>query len=241
MEAERLRLRPLHVSDVDALVALHADPRVNRFVGACSHRQTVERLTAIERQWAEQGHRLCAVELRSSGDYIGRSGLRYWEQSDEVELGRTIRAGHWGCVCHQGRSGMACLEWGFARLDGAYFTALMRPDNEASVRVAERLGFSPRREDRPHGKPVTVYAVDRPADFRRERRSSVSVSIRQAYDTQGATMPAPGHSIIPRAARQAGAGARRSGRCGTGVTFRTPSLATGAVRGCGCAVRRVRR
>ncbi|GCD48386.1 GNAT family acetyltransferase [Streptomyces paromomycinus] len=166
IETERLRLRPLHVSDADAFVALHADPRVNRFVGAYSHRQAVERLTAVERQWAERGHGLCAVELRSSGDFIGRSGLQYWEQFDEVELGWTLRAEHWGHG-YATEAAQACLEWGFATLDDAYFTALLRPGDEASVRVAERLGFSPRREDLLHGAAVTVYAVDRPAAFRR--------------------------------------------------------------------------
>ncbi|WP_307805924.1 GNAT family N-acetyltransferase [Streptomyces chrestomyceticus] len=147
-------------------MTLHADPRVNRFVGAASHRQAVERLTAIERQWAERGHGLCTVELRSNGDFIGRSGLQYWEQFDEVELGWTLRAEHWEHG-YATKAAEACLAWGFATLDDAYFTALMRPGSKASLRVAERLGFSPRREDLLHGNPVTVDAVDRPAAFRR--------------------------------------------------------------------------
>ncbi|MFD5194104.1 GNAT family N-acetyltransferase, partial [Streptomyces sp. NPDC058357] len=59
----------------------------------------------------------------------------------------------------------ACLNWGFATLEEGYFTALMRPGNEPSVRVAERLGFSPRRQDTLNGSLVTVYALDRPADL----------------------------------------------------------------------------
>ncbi|MFD5538481.1 GNAT family N-acetyltransferase [Streptomyces sp. NPDC127079] len=79
IETERLWLRPLRVEDVDAFVALHADERVNRFVGAYSHRQALDRLTSVEQQWAERGHGLCAVELKSSGEFIGRVGLHYWE------------------------------------------------------------------------------------------------------------------------------------------------------------------
>ncbi|MFF5125899.1 GNAT family N-acetyltransferase [Streptomyces syringium] len=106
--------------------------------------------------------RTCAIELKSSGEFIGRSGLQYWEQFDEVELGWTLRADHWGHG-YATEAAQACLDWGFAALDDEYFTALIRPGNEASVRVAERLGFTPRREDHLQGRPVTVYAVDRPA------------------------------------------------------------------------------
>ena len=67
----------------------------------------------------------------------------------------------------------ACMNWGFATLDDEYFTALIRPGNDASVQVAERLGFAPRREDHLQGRPVTVYAVDRPADLPGLRRGPV--------------------------------------------------------------------
>ncbi|MFD9425245.1 MULTISPECIES: GNAT family N-acetyltransferase [unclassified Streptomyces] len=148
IQTERLLLRPLRVEDVHAFafVALHADVRVNRFVGACSHEQASERLASIERQWADRGHGLCAVDLKSSGEFIGRCGLNYWEAFDEVELGWTLRAGSWG-HCYATEAAQACLQWGFATLDVDCFTAMIRPGNTPSVRVADRLGFSPLRED----------------------------------------------------------------------------------------------
>ncbi|WP_190120993.1 GNAT family N-acetyltransferase [Streptomyces inusitatus] len=161
IKTDRLILRPLTTSYLDAFVDLHADPRVNRFVGAYSRERAAERLTAVELQWETRGHGLCAVELRSTGEFIGRSGLQYWERYDEVELGWTLRARAWG-QGYATEAGRACLDWGFANLDAEYFTALMRPGNDASIRVAERLGFAPRRQDTLSGDPVTVYAIDRP-------------------------------------------------------------------------------
>lgn len=161
IETERLFMRPLSLADVDAFVDLHADPRVNRFVGSHSRERAREKLGAVERQWEERGHGLCAVELKATGEFIGRSGLQYWTQYDEVELGWTFRAEHWGHG-YATEAARAWLDWGFATLDAAYFTALIRPGNEPSVRVAERLGFSPRRQDTLAGAPVAVYAVDRP-------------------------------------------------------------------------------
>ncbi|MER8029398.1 GNAT family N-acetyltransferase [Streptomyces bauhiniae] len=165
IETERLILRPLRVEDADAFVALHSDDRVNRFVGAYSHQRALDRLTAIERQWAERGHGLCAVELKSSGEFIGRAGLNYWEIFDEVEMGWTLRAEAWG-QGYATEAARACLTWGFETLDSACFTAMIHHGNTPSVRVAERLGFALLREDTLAGNPVTVYSFDRPAPRR---------------------------------------------------------------------------
>ena len=89
----RLRLRPFTTSeaDVEAWVELHADPRVNEFVGAYTREQAVQRLEHVERQWTERGHGLFAVESLEDGRLLGRSGLQYWEQWDEVEAAWTYR------------------------------------------------------------------------------------------------------------------------------------------------------
>ena len=167
IETDRLALRPLTPADVEEFVALHGDPRVSRFVGSYSRPEALERLAAIERQWTDRGHGIFAIELKSTGEFIGRSGLLYWEQFDEIELSWTLRAEHWGRG-YATEAAQACLDWGFRNLALDYVIAMIRPGNDASVRVAERLGFTVRREDTLWDKPITVYALDRlppAADF----------------------------------------------------------------------------
>ncbi|OEU85094.1 GNAT family N-acetyltransferase [Streptomyces oceani] len=161
LSTARLNLRPLTTADVDALVALHADARVNRFVPAFSPTQARERLERVEAQWAERGHGLCAVELRDTGEFIGRCGLNHWPEFDEVEAGWTLAPRHWGHG-YATEAARACVDWGFDTLDVDYLTAMIHPENEPSARVAHRLGFAPRRQDTLFGKPITVYALDRP-------------------------------------------------------------------------------
>jgi RimJ/RimL family protein N-acetyltransferase len=156
---ERLRLRPLTLADADWWVALHSDPQVNRFVGAYTHEQAVARLTAIEEQWRTRGHGLCAVELAATGEAIGRSGLNWWSQFDEVEAGWTFAGAHWGRG-YATEAARAVLDWGFNTLALQRITAMIHPGNASSVAVATRLGFGLLREDTLHGKPVTVYALD---------------------------------------------------------------------------------
>jgi RimJ/RimL family protein N-acetyltransferase len=161
LETARLHLRPLSTSDVDLWVALHADERVNRFVGAYTEEAALAALQRIERQWSERGHGLFAVESRESGGFLGRCGLIYSERTGEVDLGWTLQAEAWGRRYATEAAG-AVIAWGFATLDAPYFTATIHAGNAASVRVAERLGFAAQRTDELHGKPVTVYVRARP-------------------------------------------------------------------------------
>jgi RimJ/RimL family protein N-acetyltransferase len=166
LETARLRLRPLTQSDVDLWVDLQADERVNRFTGSYTRQTALDRLAWIEEQWSTRGHGLFAVELKESGEFLGRGGLHYWEQFDEVEAGWTLRPEAWGRG-YATEAARAFLDWGFATLDVPYVTAMIKAANTPSVKVAERLGFTVRRQDALFDEPVTVYALDRPAGSER--------------------------------------------------------------------------
>jgi RimJ/RimL family protein N-acetyltransferase len=158
---ERLRLRPATMADVDFWVELHADPEVNQFVGAYSRERAEVRLRGIEDSWAARGYGLCVVESLETGEALGRSGLNWWDEFGETEVGWTFGREHWGNG-YATEAARAVLDWGFRDLDLARITAMIHAGNHASMAVAERLGFTPRREDKVLGKPCTVWALDRP-------------------------------------------------------------------------------
>ncbi|WP_330294709.1 GNAT family N-acetyltransferase [Streptomyces sp. NBC_00503] len=157
---ERLRLRPLTEADTDWWVRLHADAEVNRFVGGYTREQAAARLHAIEQQWTQRGHGLCAVELRSTGEAIGRSGLNWWEEFGETEIGWTLASPYWGRG-YATEAARAVLDWGFGPLGLKQITAMIHPDNTASAAVARRLGFTFLREDTVIGRPCVVHALTR--------------------------------------------------------------------------------
>lgn len=97
-----------------------------------------------------------AIVERASGRFVGRSGLNYWPQFDETEVGWVLRPDAWGRGFAT-EAGRACLEWGFTHLDLPYLTAMIRPENHPSIRVAERLGMRPLRSDLLMDVPVVVY------------------------------------------------------------------------------------
>ncbi|MFE3765417.1 GNAT family N-acetyltransferase [Streptomyces sp. NPDC059104] len=157
---ERLRLRPLTEADTDWWVRLHADGAVNRFVGGYTREQAAARLHGIRLQWDQRGHGLCAVELRSTGQAIGRCGLNWWEQFGETEIGWTFAHAHWGRGYAQ-EAARAVLTWGFGTLELQQITAMIHHGNTASTAVARRLGFTPLREDTVLARPCTVHALTR--------------------------------------------------------------------------------
>lgn len=63
IETERLMLRPLTSADLDQIVLLHGDPRVNEFVPSFSAGQALRWISEIEQQWSQRGHGIFAVEL----------------------------------------------------------------------------------------------------------------------------------------------------------------------------------
>jgi RimJ/RimL family protein N-acetyltransferase len=160
IETDRLLLRPLALADVDELVALHSHPEVERFMGPFDATQAAARIESSQREWQERGHGMMAIIERATGRFLGRTGLKYWPQFDETEVGWALRPDQWGRGIAT-EAARACADWGFQNLTVPYLTALIRPDNARSIRVAERLGMRPLRPDVLVEIPVVVYVLDR--------------------------------------------------------------------------------
>ena len=158
IETQRLLLRPVEPGDLEELVRLHEDPAVARFIGTPSREWLSERIGWSQEEWSERGHGLLAVLDRHSGAFLGRTGLKYWPQFEETELGWVLQPEARGRGIATEAAG-AALRQGFADRELPYVTAMIRPENGPSIAVAERLGFSQMREDELLGVAVTVYSV----------------------------------------------------------------------------------
>jgi RimJ/RimL family protein N-acetyltransferase len=154
-------LRPFTVADAAALYDMQAEPHVERFFGVTTRAEIDEWLAGQEALWAAGGYGRLVITDRVTGELLGRSGLKYWDEYDEVEVGWMLRAAYLGRG-YATEAGKACLDWGFAHLDVDHITAMIRPENTGSIAVAERLGMSLLREDVLHDAPTLVFAIWRP-------------------------------------------------------------------------------
>jgi RimJ/RimL family protein N-acetyltransferase len=168
LETERLLLRAFRTTDLDALAHLWADEAVVRFIGGqkLSREDTWRRSLAACGQWPYTGWGYWVVELKADGAVVGQAGFADFKREmnpsieGEPELGYVFApAVHGRGIAYEACS--AALRWADANLSTSSYPAIISPENLASIRLAERLGFV--------RAPDASYRGEQIALFRRSR------------------------------------------------------------------------
>jgi RimJ/RimL family protein N-acetyltransferase len=163
LKTERLRLRALRLDDLDAYARMYADPDVMRFLenGVPLDRAAAFRSMALHLgHWQLRGYGQWALEERASGMFVGRAGLWQPEGWPGLEVGWILERGSWGRG-YATEAGQAAIDYAFAVLQVNEVISLIRPDNRASIRVAERVGQSYQRQFQLLGSDACVYGRQR--------------------------------------------------------------------------------
>ncbi|WP_017612031.1 GNAT family N-acetyltransferase [Nocardiopsis salina] len=169
LETPRLLLRRWRADDAGPMAAVNADPEVMRWIGDGSVRdeqQTRRGIEAMEQEWDTQGFGLFAVEIRSTGELAGFTGLSVPHFMPEVlpavEIGWRLGRSHWG----QGlatEAAAAAVRFGFEGCGPDRIVSIVQPGNGASERIIAKLGMRLLREtvDPGCGRPVRVFELRR--------------------------------------------------------------------------------
>jgi len=144
LETDRLILRWLEPGDAAFILELLNQPSFLHFIGDRGV-GTIEEARKYIRQgpgrsYAEQGFGLYMVELKDDLKPIGMCGLLRRETLEDVDLGFAFLPQFWG----QGyayESTKAVLAHGKADFDLKRIVAVTASDNQASIRLLERLGM----------------------------------------------------------------------------------------------------
>jgi RimJ/RimL family protein N-acetyltransferase len=171
LETPRLVLREFVYDDVDALAQVLSDPETMRYYPAPFDRAGVEDwITRNLERYGRDGYGLWAIALKSTGVMIGGCGITLQQVDGErlPEIGYHLRRDMWG-QGYANEAARACREYGFAQLKIDFLISLIRPENVASRRVAERNGMTVWKETNRVGLKHLVYAVRR--DALRNQRS----------------------------------------------------------------------
>lgn len=158
IETERLLLRPLAMTDLEALAELQAEPEIARFTGSYSRAELAVWVQGNVDEWAERGHGRMAILERDGGRFVGRTGVRLLPGFDELELAWALAAPVRGRG-YATEAASACLAWALREHRPEYVTSMIDPANAPSIAVAERLGMQPLREDVYEGEALIVYAT----------------------------------------------------------------------------------
>jgi RimJ/RimL family protein N-acetyltransferase len=144
LNTARLTLRPLMVSDLDALCELYADPQVMAYVTGRprSRAETAKRLETNVEQHRQYGFGLCATLWRETATFIGRCGLEPRIEPDGTagELAWMFTREWWGKGLGLEVS-QALLRYAIDHLRLCRVFATADHRNVASIAIMKRLGM----------------------------------------------------------------------------------------------------
>lgn len=164
LETRRLGLRPMQGDDHDDLLLIFSDPKVMAsFDGILFDRFQM-------RQWLQRnldhqvqyGYGLFSVILKSDRSFIGDCGLEVMEVdgTSVTELGYDFRSDYW----NQGlatEAAAAVRDYAFQVLRLPQLISLIRVENRASQRVAEKIGMTRRSEFTRYDHQYWKYILER--------------------------------------------------------------------------------
>ena len=163
LETPRLRLRAFRSEDLDAYAAMSADPEVMRYLGTgvpLSRMDAWRSMAGILGHWKLLGYGMWALELKSSGEFIGRAGFLDPPGWPDFELGWVLGRPYWGHG-YASEAATRARDYAFAELGRDKFVSLIRRGNDRSIRVAEKLGARLAGEVELLGSPALVYETRR--------------------------------------------------------------------------------
>jgi RimJ/RimL family protein N-acetyltransferase len=163
LQTQRLSLRKFVPEDVNALAAILCDPETMRYYPVSfDHAAVVDWIVRNRARYVNDGYGLWAMILNSTGELIGDCGLvcQTVDGTDQVEIGYHVRRNQWG-QGYATEAARACRDYGFANLKVDKLISLIRPDNIASCRVAEKNGMTIWKEVTRVNLLHYVYAIKR--------------------------------------------------------------------------------
>jgi RimJ/RimL family protein N-acetyltransferase len=164
IETARLILRPSVKEDLAAHAAMLGDPRVMRHLtGAGVAREDAwRRLLQAPGLWAMLGYGYWSVERRDDGRYVGQLGFADFKREIEPSIEGVPEMGWLLAAEAQGqgfaREGVtAALTWADEALRAPEIVAIIAPDNDRSIRLAQRTGFVRAEETLYKDEPTLIF------------------------------------------------------------------------------------
>ena len=161
LHTARLRLRARTLADLEAIVAMDADPTVRRFIGGpldpSSHREEVRRRIVEGRP---EPHASWAVEWRGRPGLLGLCGLSPSEDLGLTQIGWRLLPCAWGRGVAT-EAARAVLARALGPIGLPTVVALIHPDNRGSIRVAEKAGMARAGKADYRGAPQLLFRAGR--------------------------------------------------------------------------------
>ena len=150
LETNRLILRPLEISDAEAMFAMDKNPEVHKYLWQTSVQKIEEVIKVIDyvnEQYERNNIGRFATILKETGEFIGWTGIKFVD--DHVENGNTnfydygyrLNEKFW----NQGfatEASIAWLDYGFSKMNIDKMNAYTHAENGASNHILQKVGMN---------------------------------------------------------------------------------------------------
>jgi RimJ/RimL family protein N-acetyltransferase len=164
LETERLILRGHGLDDFEDSFALWSDPHVTRFIGGrpSTREEAWGRLLRYAGHWSLLGFGYWAVEERSTGRFIGEMGFAEGKREIAPSLEGIPEAGWALSPAVHGKgyateAVQALIAWGERHFGPVRTACIIAPENDASIRVAEKCGYREFQRTTYKDNPTIMY------------------------------------------------------------------------------------
>ncbi len=148
LETERLVLRGHRAEDFSDCLALWTNPDVTRFIGGkpSTREEVWGRLLRYVGHWAVLGFGYWVIADKASGRFMGEVGFADFRRQIEPSLDGMPEIGWILAPESHGRgyateAARAAVAWGDRHFGSVRTACIIAPENEPSIRVAEKCGY----------------------------------------------------------------------------------------------------
>lgn len=162
LESERLLLREITHDDCDDLLQIWGDVEAMRlFPKTLDRQEMADWIDRNLKRYEEFGHGIWAVIRKADQQFVGDCGLVIQDVNGvlELEVAYHFNKKFWG-KGFAAEAARGCMDYARTKLDRSRIISMVRPENLASRRVAERNGLKIEKEISWRGYQHYVYSTE---------------------------------------------------------------------------------
>jgi ribosomal-protein-alanine N-acetyltransferase len=145
LETKRLVLREVTPDDADAMFAVRSHPDVMRYWGERpweSREQALAKIVELQQTFRNGNAIRWGLALKENGRLVGSAGFWYWQKEHfRAEIGYELHPDEWG-KGYMAEALAVIVRFGFEDMGLHSIQANVDPQNKASARVLEKVGFA---------------------------------------------------------------------------------------------------
>lgn len=165
IETERIILRSFCIEDIERFAEICASPNVMRYTGdgkPITRDVIAKKIPEWIELYKKQKYGLMALVMKSTKELIGLCGFIHQtvDEVEYIELGYRLDEGYWGKGIVT-EAATAVRDYAFNMLEIPMLISIINYQNDASMRVAEKVGMKLMKQTNFKNVLVDVFCLER--------------------------------------------------------------------------------